>query len=183
MAVKIVSGVPGSGKTLYSVFLAKYHFKKENSKLVKFLRKLIIKIKNLFIFISNIFRRIRKKEVEPYKIDVYKKYIYDNQGKVNNIYSNFPILLYTYFDKESMKFKKVYSNDISLWDLKGSYSFLPYSLILIVMNILIKKLEKILDLLQSFYKHIDILELKILYLYHNIQIELWQRLEMLLMNV
>ena len=42
MAVKIVSGVPGSGKTLYSVFLAKYHFKKENSKLVKFLRRLII---------------------------------------------------------------------------------------------------------------------------------------------
>lgn len=131
MAVKIVSGVPGSGKTLYSVFLAKYHFKKENSKLVKYIRRLVIKIKNIFIFISNIFRRIRKKEVEPYKIDVYKKYIYDNQGKVNNIYSNFPILLYTYFDKESKKFKKVYSNDISLWDLKGSYSFLPYSLIIV----------------------------------------------------
>lgn len=131
MSVKIVSGVPGSGKTLYSVYLAKYHFKKENSKFVKFVRKLVIKIKNLFIFISNIFRRIRKKEVEPYKIDIYKKYIYDDRGKVNNVYSNFPIHLYTYFDKESMKFKKVYSNDVSLWDLNGRYSFLPYSLIII----------------------------------------------------
>jgi len=131
MAVKIISGVPGSGKTLYSVYLAKKHFKKENSKFVKFVRRLVRYIQNSFIFITNIFRRILKKELKSYKIDIYKRYIYDDHKKVNNIYSNYPIYLYSYFDKEDKKFKKVYSHSVSLWDLKGQYSFLPYSLIII----------------------------------------------------
>lgn len=131
MAVKIVSGVPGSGKTLLGTYEAKKHFKKENSKLVKRIRQIKRIISNWFIFIKNIFRRLLKRELIPYKLDLYKKYIYDKQGKVNNIYSNFPIYLYSYFDKESRKFKKVYSHSVSLWDLKGQYSFLPYSLIII----------------------------------------------------
>lgn len=131
MSVKIVSGVPGSGKTLLATYAAKKHFRKENSKLVKLIRKIKLYISNFFIFIFNIFKRIFKRELIPYKIDVYKKYIYDDQGKINNVYSNFPIYLYTYFDKNEMKFKKVYSHSVSLWDLKGQYSFLPYSIIFI----------------------------------------------------
>ena len=131
MAVKIISGVPGSGKTLYSVYLAKKHFKKENSKLIKIIRLIKLYIYNGFIFIINIFKRIFKKDLISYKLNVYKKYIYDDHGKVNNIYSNFPIYLYSYFDKVDKKIKKVYSNSVSLWDLKGQYSFLPYSLIMI----------------------------------------------------
>jgi len=41
VAVKIVSGIPGSGKTLYTVMLAKKHFLKQNN----FIKKIIRKIK------------------------------------------------------------------------------------------------------------------------------------------
>lgn len=131
MAVRVISGIPGSGKTLDGVYLAAKHFKKENSKLVKFIRKFKIVLKNFQIFVLNIFLRFFKRPVIPYKEDFYKRYIYDEQGKVNNVYSNFPIHLYTYFDKKNLKFKKVYSNKVSLWDLDNSYQFLPYSLIII----------------------------------------------------
>ena len=131
IAVKIISGVPGSGKTLLSVYDAKKHFKKENSLLIKYIRKIKRLIQNFKIFVVNIFKRVLKKELDPYKFDIYKKYIYDSQGKVNNVYSNFPIHLYSYFDKEKKKFVKVYSHYVSLWDLSNNYSFLPYSLIII----------------------------------------------------
>lgn len=131
MAVKIISGVPGSGKTLLGTYEIKKHFKKENSKLVKRIRQFKRIIFNIFVFIKNIFRRIFRKELLSYKPDIYKKYIYDDHGKVNNIYTNYPVYLYSYFDKETKKFKKVYSHSVSLWDLKGQYSFLPYSLIII----------------------------------------------------
>lgn len=131
MAVKIVSGVPGSGKTLYSVYLAKFHFKRENSKFVKCIRKISLKFHNLKIYFINIFRKIFKKDLISYKVDIYKSYVYDSHGKVNNIYSNFPIYLYSYFDKSLNKFIKVYSNSVCMWDLNNSYSFLPNSLIII----------------------------------------------------
>ena len=42
---------------------------------------------------------------------------------VNNVYSNYPILL--------NKRKKIYSNRVSIYDLKNQYSFQPNSLIII----------------------------------------------------
>lgn len=42
---------------------------------------------------------------------------------INNVYSNYPILL--------NKRKKIYSNRVSIYDLKNQYSFLPNSLIVI----------------------------------------------------
>lgn len=95
MSVIGLHGVPGSGKTLSSVVIARKHYKRENSKLKRFIRK------------------IKKKEIF-----------------VNNVYSNFPILL----DKK----RNIYSNIVSIDDCTNEYSFKGNSII-------------ILDELQAFY--------------------------------
>lgn len=57
-------------------------------------------------FLKKLIRRIKKEEVI-----------------LNNVYSNYPILL--------NKRKKIYSNRVSIYDLKNQYSFKPNSLIII----------------------------------------------------
>lgn len=95
MSVIGLHGVPGSGKTLSSVVIARKYYKKENGLIRRFIRK--------------------KKGKEEY---------------LNNIYSNFPILL----DKK----KKIYSRIISIDDCNNDYSFLEHSIL-------------ILDEVQAFY--------------------------------
>ena len=70
MSVIAICGLPGTGKTLFSTYLAKKHYKKDNG-------------------IKNFFRK---------KVD--RNYV--------NVYSNYPIML---------KKNKVYSNQVSLFDL------------------------------------------------------------------
>jgi len=88
MSVISINGLPGKGKTLTATAFALKHYKKQNSLLKQFIRK------------------IKKEPVI-----------------LNNVYSNYPILL----DKR----KKIYSNKVSIYDLKNQYSFLPRSLIII----------------------------------------------------
>lgn len=88
MSVISINGLPGKGKTLTSVYLARKHFKQQNKFFTRFIRKL---------------RR------QP---TIY-----------NSVYSNFPILL----DKK----RKIYTNKVSVYDLKNQYSFLEQSLIII----------------------------------------------------
>ena len=131
MALMIISGIPGSGKNLKCVYEAKKHFKIENSFTTKVIRKVSLYLYNGFVYLKNIIRKIFKKKPLYYRIDVYKQYIYDERNKINNVYSNFPIFLYSYYDKEDKIFKDVYSRSVSLWDLDNSYKFMPNSLIII----------------------------------------------------
>lgn len=62
-----------------------------------------------------------KKENNVFK-KIYRKLKHDDII-VNNVYSNYPILL--------NKRKKIYSNRVSIYDLKNQYSFKPNSLIII----------------------------------------------------
>lgn len=105
MSLIAFCGVPGSGKTLNATRLALKHYKKENNKLKYYFSYLISKIPNKNLKVN---------------FDYYKKFPY---GKINNVYSNYPILL----DKK----KKIYSNKIDFWDLNNNYSFLPNSFIVI----------------------------------------------------
>lgn len=52
-----------------------------------------------------------------------RKYIFKGPCRINNVYSNFPILL----DKK----RKIYSNVCSIYDLQNDFKFLPNSVILI----------------------------------------------------
>ena len=106
MALRIVSGIPGSGKSLYSVYRAKEHFKKENLLSTKVIRYISMVLFNGKAYIKNIFLKLFKKRLIKYRENIYKKYIYDSNNKVNNIYSDFPILLYSYYDKEEKVVKK-----------------------------------------------------------------------------
>lgn len=105
MALKCLCGIPGSGKTLEATRLALKHYKKENSV-----------IKRTFYHIGSIFN-IKKCKTE---YEYYKQFPY---GKINNIYSNYPILL----DKK----RSIYSNKIDLWKLDNNYSFYPNSILII----------------------------------------------------
>ena len=104
MALKIITGIPGSGKTLETTRIALKHYHKMNNPI----RKSIMHIGSI-LHIKKF-----KEEFNYYSIFPY--------GKINNIYSNYPVLL----DKK----RGIYSNRITLWDLDGSYSFYPHSEIL-----------------------------------------------------
>lgn len=180
-----LSGVPGSGKTLTSVYFAKKHYKKENSALKRMValfkykiaknslfcafRSYILKI-NIFSFykkwclshnskIYNYIKILLKVLFLLFKYFVYlfiilywfvsknlclsflfiffmnRKNIYNwfdsldyeyysmfPYGRINNIYSSFPILL----DKKY----NIYSNKTSIWQWNNDFSFLPNSVLI-----------------------------------------------------
>ena len=105
MAVYGLNGVPGSGKTLNATRIGYKHYRKENSKIKFYLRYLLSYLPN-----------------EKFKenFNYYDKF---NKRKINNVYSNYPILL----DKKN----NIYSNVISFWDLNNDYSYLPNACIII----------------------------------------------------
>lgn len=103
MSLIAFNGVPGSGKTLNATRIALKHYSKENSYLKKFYYYILYK------FTKN-------------KVD-YLYYKNFDKCKINNVYSNFPILL----DKKN----NIYSNKVDFWDLNNNYSFLPHSCIII----------------------------------------------------
>ena len=105
MALRCLCGVPGSGKTLEATRIALNHYKKQNNTV----RKSLMHIGSLL--------HIKK------CIEEFNYYGIFPHGKINNIYSNYPILL--------NKKKKIYSNKIDLWKLDNSYSFYPNSIIII----------------------------------------------------
>lgn len=86
--ISCISGLPGSGKNVYATYLAKKHFKRENSP------------------IKRLIRRLRHE-------DIY----------INNVYSNYPILL--------NKRHNIYSRIVSINDLDNSKQFLDNSIIFI----------------------------------------------------
>lgn len=98
-------GVPGSGKTLNATRMALKHYRKENSKIKYYFSYLISKIPN------------NKLKVD---FEYYKRFPY---CKINNVYSNYPILL----DKK----RNIYSNKVDFWDLNNKSSFLPNAFIVI----------------------------------------------------
>lgn len=71
--VTCISGIPGSGKNVRATYLAKKHFKKENSLLRKLIRKLLHKP----IIVNNVYTTY------PVLLKKYRK-----RSKKNNIYSN-----------------------------------------------------------------------------------------------
>lgn len=99
------SGIPGSGKTLDGTYEALRHFRKENSKLKKF----------VYILCSKIPGKIGNKSFS--KLEYYKIFPY---GKINNVYSSYPILL----DKK----RQIYSNKWSIYDFNNKWSFYPNAL-------------------------------------------------------
>ena len=105
MALQAFCGVPGSGKTLNATRLAIKHYEKENNRIKFYLTYILSKIpkfKNKFCF------------------DYYLTF---PKNRINNVYSNYPILL----DKK----RGIYSNIVSLWDLNNDYSFEPNAFIII----------------------------------------------------
>lgn len=105
MALIAFTGVPGSGKTLNATRLALKHYKKENN-LLKY-------------YITYVFSKIPKFK-DKINIDYYMRF---PKHKINNVYSNYPILL----DKKN----GIYSNIVSLWELNNTYSFEPNAFIVI----------------------------------------------------
>ncbi len=104
MAVICSCGVPGSGKTLDTTRLAIKHYKKANNIL-----------KKIFIF------TLAKFKVKKFILlrDNYFRFPYH---KINNVYTNYPVLL----DKKH----NIYSQYSDIWDLNNDYSFEPHSLII-----------------------------------------------------
>ena len=109
MALISYCGVPGSGKTLTATIIAKKHFKKENSK-IKYYTNYLISLIPIVKLKTN--------------INYYNNFDYK---KINNIYSNYPILLY----KNKKKNIEIKSKRINLWDMNNDFSFLPNSVIVI----------------------------------------------------
>lgn len=105
MALKCLCGIPGSGKTLEATRIALKHYKKENN----IIKKTVYHIGSI---LGN------KKCTEEYKY-----YSMFPKRKINNIYTNYPVLL----DKK----RGIYTNKIDLWKLDNTYSFLPNALIII----------------------------------------------------
>lgn len=103
MALVSYCGVPGSGKTLDLTYEALKHYKKENSKFHRFIVWILARLG---------FKKYKK---------LFQFYKLFPKEKINNVYSNYPILL----DKKN----KIYSNYCNIWDLNNEYSFLPNSFI------------------------------------------------------
>lgn len=121
MAVKIVSGIPGSGKNVYCVYMAKKHYKQENSFFVISLRYFKYYVDCFKVLVYNLIHTKKKDKPKNFLKDMYHKK--GRKFRINNVYSNFSILL----DKK----RNIYSNTISFWELDNRFSFLPYSLIII----------------------------------------------------
>lgn len=102
MEILIYSGIPGSGKTLDATYEALKHFKKENNRL------------KYFIYYT--FSKLGFKAAKD-KINYYNSFPH---GKINNIYSSYPILL----DKKN----NIYSNKYSIFDFNNKWSFYPNAL-------------------------------------------------------
>lgn len=102
MEILCFSGIPGSGKTLDATYEALRHYKKENNELKKIVIYLLAKLPGK---IGNK-ARIKKSYYEffPY-------------GKINTIYSNYPILL----DKKL----NIYSYKWDLYSFNNKWSYLP----------------------------------------------------------
>ena len=96
------SGIPGSGKTLHATYDGLKHFRKENSPVKKF----------VYILCSKIPGKIGLKSQD--KLNYYNMFPY---GKINNVYSSYPILL----DKK----RQIYSNKWSIYDFNNKWSFYP----------------------------------------------------------
>lgn len=105
MEILCYSGIPGSGKTLDATNDALRHYKRENS---------IIK-KSIYLLFSKIPGKIGQSSRD--KIKYYKCFPY---GKINNVYSSYPILL----DKR----RKIYSRKWNVFAFDGNWSFLPNAL-------------------------------------------------------
>lgn len=108
MEILCYSGIPGSGKTLHATSDALKHFKKENNP-----------IKKAFIYSFSFLPGSLGSKFRDKK-RYYKSFPY---SKINNIYSNYPILL----DKK----KNIYSNKFSIFDLDNSCSFYPNALFIV----------------------------------------------------
>ena len=105
MEILCYSGIPGSGKTLDATNDALRHYKRENS---------IIK-KSIYLLFSKIPGKLGQASRE--KIKYYNCFPY---GKINNIYSSYPILL----DKK----RNIYSRKWNIFAFNGRWSFLPNAL-------------------------------------------------------
>lgn len=95
-------GIGGSGKTLDATNEALKHYKRENN-LIK---------KGVYVLCSHFPGKLGKKSKE--KLSYYNIFPY---GKINNVYSSYPILL----DHK----RNIYSNKWSIFDFNNKYSFLP----------------------------------------------------------
>lgn len=102
MEILDFSGIPGSGKTLTATYYALKHYRKENS----FLKKSFI------ILFSKIPGKLGNSSR-----DRVKYYSYFPYGKINNVYTSYPILL----DKK----RQIYSRKWNIYDFNGNWSFLP----------------------------------------------------------
>lgn len=102
MEILCFSGIPGSGKTLDATYEALRHYKKENN---------IIK-KSIYLLFSKIPGKLGQASRD--KIAYYNSFPH---GKINNIYSSYPILL----DKK----RNIYSRKWSIFAFNGKWSFLP----------------------------------------------------------
>ena len=105
MALISLCGVPGSGKTLNATRIALKHYKHENNI-----------IKYCLTYVLSKVPKLKDKVCFEYYLKFPKR-------KINNVYSNYPILL----DKRN----HIYSNKITLWDLNNDYSFEPNACIII----------------------------------------------------
>lgn len=105
MDILCYSGIPGSFKTCHGTRDCLKHYKKENS---------IIK-KSLILALSYIPGRIGNPFRE--KMKYYNLFPY---GKINNVYTSYPVLL----DKK----RNIYSRVWNIFAFNGNWSFLPNAL-------------------------------------------------------
>lgn len=105
MEILDFSGIPGSGKTLTATYVALNHFKKENS----------ILRKSIYLIFSKIPGKLG--QVGRDQIKYYNSFPH---GKINNVYSSYPILL----DKKH----NIYSHKWNVFAFNGNWSFLPNAL-------------------------------------------------------
>ena len=105
MEILCYSGIPGSFKTCHGTGDGLKHYKRENS---------IIK-KSFYLLFSKIPGKLGQASRE--KIKYYNCFPY---GKINNVYSSYPILL----DKK----RNIYSRKWNIFAFNGNWSFLPNAL-------------------------------------------------------
>ena len=87
--VTCISGIPGSGKNVRATYLAKKHFKKENSPIRKLIRKLFHKeviVNNVYttypILLKKYSKRSKKKNIYSNKVTIFDL-VPDNRFKKN----------------------------------------------------------------------------------------------------
>ena len=105
MEILCYSGIPGSGKTLDATYDALRHYRRENGSFRR----------NLTYICSLLPGRLGKKARD--RRDYYRLFPHN---RINNVYSNYPILL----DKK----RQIYSNKWTILDFNNDYSFYPNAL-------------------------------------------------------